>query len=339
MTWSRDVVLVAVPAAIFSLHSLAMGEETDGQAGAAGRHGGTGVMDGWRLTSRIRSPRPSPTELPRRSSRRPSAVHRCRRRRNGRGRGPVRVDPLGPLGDSRPHPEDGLSRTTSTISRPGPCSTATVVGQRCRRHRGVRPRRAPVHLLRPVPVASSACPSWLVTSRLDGRLTVPYMLAAWLLTALFVVVAAVAGARAHARPGGDGPGRGRRVRRADRHHPWSVGVHGPGLHPRTCSPRTWPGASASPWGASSPCWACWSARRGAGWWRGLLILCANLDRLTTGWACVVGAVWSPAGSGSAAAGQENRRWCVPDVGRGTDPVAGRVLSSTISSSACPSGSP
>ncbi len=44
---------------------------------------------------------------------------------------------------------------------------------------------------------------------------------------------------------------------------------------------------------------------------GLLILCANFDRATTGWACVVGAcfiaVWFLLGFG----GPENRRWFVP----------------------------
>jgi len=47
---------------------------------------------------------------------------------------------------------------------------------------------------------------------------------------------------------------------------------------------------------------------------GVLILCANLDRATTGWACVVGAgliaLWFVLGFG----GPTNRRWCVPLLG-------------------------
>ena len=47
---------------------------------------------------------------------------------------------------------------------------------------------------------------------------------------------------------------------------------------------------------------------------GALILCANLDRATTGWACLVGAgliaLWFAFGFGGAT----NRRWCVPLLG-------------------------
>jgi hypothetical protein len=54
---------------------------------------------------------------------------------------------------------------------------------------------------------------------------------------------------------------------------------------------------------------------------GVLILCANLDRSTTGWACVVGAgliaVWFLLGLGGA----ENRRWFFPVLGAGLVPLA------------------
>ncbi len=54
---------------------------------------------------------------------------------------------------------------------------------------------------------------------------------------------------------------------------------------------------------------------------GLLILCANFDRATTGWACVVGAgliaIWFLMGRG----GQENRRWFLPVLAAGLIPLA------------------
>jgi hypothetical protein len=53
---------------------------------------------------------------------------------------------------------------------------------------------------------------------------------------------------------------------------------------------------------------------------GVLIMCASLDRATTGWACVVGAgliaVWFLLGRG----GQENRRWFVPMLAAGLIPL-------------------
>jgi hypothetical protein len=53
---------------------------------------------------------------------------------------------------------------------------------------------------------------------------------------------------------------------------------------------------------------------------GLLILCANLDRATTGWACAVGAgliaVWFLLGRG----GPQNRRWFLPILAAGVIPV-------------------
>lgn len=53
---------------------------------------------------------------------------------------------------------------------------------------------------------------------------------------------------------------------------------------------------------------------------GVFILCANLDRATTGWACVVGAgliaVWFALGLG----GSENRRWTLPVLAAGVIPL-------------------
>jgi hypothetical protein len=53
---------------------------------------------------------------------------------------------------------------------------------------------------------------------------------------------------------------------------------------------------------------------------GVLILCASLDRATTGWACVLGAcliaVWFFLGRG----GPENRRWCIPIFLAGVIPL-------------------
>ena len=59
---------------------------------------------------------------------------------------------------------------------------------------------------------------------------------------------------------------------------------------------------------------------------GVLILCANLDRATTGWGCVVGAglvaLWFFLGFGGA----ENRRWALPMVAAGLIPL---IISSAV----------
>jgi hypothetical protein len=44
---------------------------------------------------------------------------------------------------------------------------------------------------------------------------------------------------------------------------------------------------------------------------GALVLCANLDRATTGWACVVAAVFVAAWFGLGKGGHQNRRWWLP----------------------------
>jgi hypothetical protein len=53
---------------------------------------------------------------------------------------------------------------------------------------------------------------------------------------------------------------------------------------------------------------------------GLLILCANLDRVTTGWACVGAAVLVAAWFGLGRGGSEQRRWAVPVAAAGLIPL-------------------
>ncbi|MGA3147987.1 MAG: hypothetical protein ABSF33_10970, partial [Acidimicrobiales bacterium] len=163
-------------------------------------------------------------------------------------------------------------------------------------------------------------PILALTSSLDGRLTVPFMLAAWLITALFVSLLL-----------------------------WRVRIlmRGPVVMGR---------AEATAFGvliatimvgsvftvlASIPyvfaedlAWSiCLTVgslfallgvlerpSRGRVVVAGLLILCANLDRLTTGWACVVAAVLVAAWFGLGRGGQENRRWCVPVLAAGLVPL-------------------
>jgi hypothetical protein len=53
----------------------------------------------------------------------------------------------------------------------------------------------------------------------------------------------------------------------------------------------------------------------------VLVLAANLDRATTGWACVAAAVLIGIWFGLKRLGAENRRWCLPMVGVGIVPLA------------------
>ncbi len=53
---------------------------------------------------------------------------------------------------------------------------------------------------------------------------------------------------------------------------------------------------------------------------GLLILCANLDRVTTGWACVGAAVLVAVWFGLGRAGREQRRWAIPVAAAGLIPL-------------------
>jgi hypothetical protein len=52
----------------------------------------------------------------------------------------------------------------------------------------------------------------------------------------------------------------------------------------------------------------------------VLVLAANLDRVTTGWACVVAAVLIAGWFGLGRGGRENRRWCIPLLGVGLVPL-------------------
>ncbi len=54
---------------------------------------------------------------------------------------------------------------------------------------------------------------------------------------------------------------------------------------------------------------------------GLLILCANLDRPNTGLACVIAALVVAAWFGLGRGGMTNRRWCVPMLAAGLIPLA------------------
>ena len=54
---------------------------------------------------------------------------------------------------------------------------------------------------------------------------------------------------------------------------------------------------------------------------GVLILCANLDRATTGWACVVGAGLAALWLLTGRSGEENRRWFLPVLAVGLIPLA------------------
>jgi hypothetical protein len=52
----------------------------------------------------------------------------------------------------------------------------------------------------------------------------------------------------------------------------------------------------------------------------VLVLAANLDRATTGWACVVAAILIAAWFGLGRLGRENRRWCLPIAAVGLVPL-------------------
>lgn len=54
---------------------------------------------------------------------------------------------------------------------------------------------------------------------------------------------------------------------------------------------------------------------------GVLILCANLDRATTGWACVVGAGLAALWLVTGRSGDDNRRWFLPVLFAGLIPLA------------------
>jgi hypothetical protein len=163
-------------------------------------------------------------------------------------------------------------------------------------------------------------PILLFTNSLDGKLTAPYMLAAWLLTGLFasmllwrvrfLVRGNVAMGRSEAA---------------------AFGV----LLATLMGGTVWMLLAANPYVFNED--IAWSICLTIGsifallgvierpsWGRviasGVFILCANLDRATTGWACAVGAgliaVWFLFGFG----GPENRRWFLPVLAAGLIPL-------------------
>jgi hypothetical protein len=163
-------------------------------------------------------------------------------------------------------------------------------------------------------------PILLVTSSLDGRLTSPYMLMAWLATALFTCLLLW---------------RVRFLVRGDAVMGIAEATAFGVLIAAVMGGTVWMLLAATPFVFNED--IAWSICLTIGsifgllgvierpsWKRivfsGVLILCANLDRATTGWACVVGAgliaVWFGLGFG----GRENRRWTVPVLAAGLIPL-------------------
>jgi hypothetical protein len=164
-------------------------------------------------------------------------------------------------------------------------------------------------------------PIMLFTSSLDGKLTTCYELLAWLLTGLFASLLLW------------------RVRYLVRGNAVMGRAEATGfgiLIATLMGGTTWMLLAATPYVFNED--IAWSICLTVGsifallgvierpsWGRvilsGVLILCANLDRSTTGWACVVGAsliaFWFLLGFG----GQENRRWFFPVFAAGLIPLA------------------
>ena len=163
-------------------------------------------------------------------------------------------------------------------------------------------------------------PILLVTSSLDGRLTAPLMLLAWLLTGLFAslllwrVRVLIRGDAALGRAEATSFGllaatvMGGSVFLILAATPY---VYNEDLAWSIC--LTVGGLFALLGVLERPSWARVSAS-------GLLILAANLDRVTTGWACVVGAVMIAAWFGLGRGGRGNRRWCAPMLAVGLVPL-------------------
>jgi hypothetical protein len=163
-------------------------------------------------------------------------------------------------------------------------------------------------------------PVLLLTSSLDAHLTVPYTLLAWLLTGLF---SALLLWRVRFLVRGDSA--------MGRTEASAYGV----LMATVMGGTIWMLLASTPFVFNED--IAWSICLTIGsifallgvverpsWGRvaasGVLILCANLDRSTTGWACAVGAglisLWFLFGLG----GRENRRWFVPVLAAGLIPV-------------------
>jgi hypothetical protein len=163
-------------------------------------------------------------------------------------------------------------------------------------------------------------PILLITSRLDGRLTAPSMLVAWLLTALLASLL-LWRVRVLIR-GNAALGRAEAI---------SFGA----LMATCMGGSVFLILAATPYVYNED--LAWSICLTVGslfallgvlerpsWGRvvfsGVLILAANLDRVTTGWACVVGAVLIAGWFGLGRGGQDQRRWCVPMVATGLVPL-------------------
>ncbi|MBF6557978.1 MAG: hypothetical protein IVW52_17865 [Acidimicrobiales bacterium] len=169
-------------------------------------------------------------------------------------------------------------------------------------------------------------PILAVTSSLDGKLSAPFMLVAWLLTALFATLLVW---RVRLLICGPAP--------MGRAEAASFGI----LVTTVMGGTIFMFLAATPYVFAED--LAWSICLTVGsifallgvlerpsWARvivsGVLILATNLDRVTTGWACVIGAVliagWFALGRG----GRENRRWFWPVLGVALVPlVAGSAV--------------
>jgi hypothetical protein len=164
-------------------------------------------------------------------------------------------------------------------------------------------------------------PVLLVTSRLDGKLTAPAMLLAWLLTAMFVSLLIW---RVRILIRGAAP--------LGRLEASALGV----LIATALGGTIVVFLAATPFVFNED--LAWSICLTIGslfallgvverpsWGRVItsfvLILCANLDRATTGWACVVAAGLIGIWFGLGRLGREHRRWCLPMIGVGAVSLA------------------
>jgi hypothetical protein len=154
-------------------------------------------------------------------------------------------------------------------------------------------------------------PVLLVTSSLDGHLTGPYMLAAWVFTAL---LASMLMWRVRILVRGQAP--------MGRLEATTYGL----LAATFMIGTVWVLLAETPYVFDED--LAWSICLTVGtlfallgvlekpswgrvWAAGLFMLAGNLDRVTTAVACVIGAVLIAAWFGLGYGGRENRRWCVP----------------------------
>ena len=163
-------------------------------------------------------------------------------------------------------------------------------------------------------------PILLVTSSLDGKLTDPFIMLAWLLTGLFASLL-VWRVRVLAR-GSAGMG-------------WLETVSYGVLMATILAGTVFMLLAAEPdvfeedlaWSICltvGSLFALLGVLERPSWRRvtlaGLLILAANLDRVTTGWACVGAAVLIAVWFGLGRGGREHRRWAVPVAATGLVPL-------------------